>query len=196
LLFLAIPLASAGCSSDYEVDPAYDSTSLVTIESEAPEARTDSPPAASQAPPEASPMSGPTSQPSGPGPAEQRAEGSSTAQTPPSESGRRTPNEPAAPEQPSIRLSAGVALPQSLPTGTAMGFSVDYQFSSGEPSTTSPYVWVVQPAKGEPAKQSVRLSGRGTLQNFFPQFRPENGPFSTHIEDANGNRLSRSLPLR
>ena len=102
---------------------------------------------------------------------------------------------PAAYAQPSIRLSAGVALPQSLPIGTTMGFSVDYQFTGGEPGT-SPYVWVIEVSKGQTIKQPVQLQARGTLQGFFPPLRPENGPFSTHIEDAHGNRLSKSLALR
>ena len=102
---------------------------------------------------------------------------------------------PAAYAQPSIQLSAGVALPQSLPTGTTMGFSVDYQFTAGEPGS-SPYVWVIKPSKGQTIKQPVQLRARGTLQGFCPPLRPENGPFSTHIENAQGNRLSKSLPLR
>lgn len=102
---------------------------------------------------------------------------------------------PAGSEQPLIRLSAGVALAQSLPTGTTMGFSVDYQFSGGAPGS-SPYVWVIKPAKGQTIKQPVQLQPQGTLYGFFPPLRPDNGPFSTHIEDAHGNRLSKSLPLR
>jgi len=77
-----------------------------------------------------------------------------------------------------------------------MGFSVDYQFTQGEPSPTSPYFWVIEASKGQPVRQEVRLSQRGTLQGFALQFRPENGPFQSHIEDADGNRLSRSIPLR
>ncbi len=98
-------------------------------------------------------------------------------------------------EQRSIHLSAGVALPQSLPIGTTMGFSVDYQFAGGEPGS-SLYLWVIKPSKGQTIKQPVQLRAQGTLQGFFPPLRPENGPFSTHIEDAQGNRLSKSLPLR
>jgi len=76
-----------------------------------------------------------------------------------------------------------------------MGFSIDYQFTAGQPGP-SPYVWVIQPGKGQTAKQPVQLQPRGTLQMFVLQFRPENGPFHTHIEDAQGNRLSRSVLLK
>ena len=98
--------------------------------------------------------------------------------------------------QPSIRLSAGVALPQSLPMGTVMSFSVDYQFTQGQPNPSWQYVWVIEPARGEPVRQDVRLTDQGTLPAFVQQLRPEHGPFQTHIEDSSGNRLSRSVPLR
>ncbi len=106
-----------------------------------------------------------------------------------------SPSAPAGPQQSSIRLSTGVALPQTLPTGTAMGFSVDYQFTQGGPNPSSPYVWVVEPSKGPPAKMAVQLKQRGTLQTFVHKLRPEHGPFTSHIEDGQGNRLSRSILL-
>jgi len=209
-LLLAAALSALGCSDGYETAPAYDSGVLTPPTSQDPEPTTDSATISSRESPEPSPTSGPADEAPGPGLAElpameQPAEtppmpsASSPPPTPvlPSASTPPTPAEPAAAQQPSIRLSAGVALPQSLPTGTAMGFSVDYQFSAGAPSTSSPYVWVIQPSKGQRAIERRQLTNQGTLQSFFQQqFRPENGPFSTHIEDANGNRLSRSLPLR
>jgi len=97
---------------------------------------------------------------------------------------------------PAIRLSAGVALPQTGPTGILMSFSVDYQFTAGDPNPTSPYVWVIERAKGTPARAPVRLGQRGTLPILIPGWRPEQGPFQSHIEDASGNRLSRSISLR
>ncbi len=96
----------------------------------------------------------------------------------------------------SIELSAGTALAQTLPTGTAMGFSVDYRFTNGQPDPTAAYLWVIQPADGQPLAKPVRLQSRGTLQDFAPQLRPENGPFHTHIEDQRGARLSESHRLR
>ena len=98
--------------------------------------------------------------------------------------------------QPSIRLSMGVALAQTLPTGTAMGFSVEYEFTRGGPNPSLRYVWVIEPTKGQPVKFMGPLKNRDTLQVFVQHWRPENGPFESHIEDANGNRLSRSISLR
>lgn len=98
--------------------------------------------------------------------------------------------------QVSIALSAGTALPQTLPTGTAMGFSVDYKFTNGQPDTSAEYLWVIQAGDGRVLKEPVRLQSRGTLQDFVQQLRPENGPFQTHIEDQRGARLSESLRLR
>jgi hypothetical protein len=106
---------------------------------------------------------------------------------------------PAAPQRrtgPSIRLSAGVALPQSLPTGTAMGISVDYTFTIGQPRPREAYVWVIEAANADSVKQPVQLSPSGTLQQFFTQLRPQHGPFHAHIEASDGTRLSQSLSLR
>jgi len=116
--------------------------------------------------------------------------------------GKATPVAPATPEPPppaaaslaSIQLSAGVALPQTGPDGTLMSFSVDYEFVQGDPSAEG-YAWVIERAHGGPARQQVRLSGKGTLQVLIPGWRPENGPFQMHIEDRKGNRLSESIEL-
>ena len=77
-----------------------------------------------------------------------------------------------------------------------MGFSVEYEFIQGEPNPSMHYVWVIEPAKGQPAKFRGPLLSKGTLQIFVPQWRPENGPFESHIEDLSGNRLSGSISLR
>ncbi len=77
-----------------------------------------------------------------------------------------------------------------------MGFSVDYEFVSGGPETANRYFWVIEADKAPAAKIPVRLEPRGTLQSFVLQYRPEHGPFSCHIEDYRGNRLSRSISMR
>lgn len=97
-------------------------------------------------------------------------------------------------DQPPIRLSAGVALPQTGPDGTLMSFSVDYRLVQGDPAPE--YVWVIERAKGVPARQKVKLGRQGNLPILLPGWRPEEGPFHTHIEDGAGKRLSESLPLR
>lgn len=95
-----------------------------------------------------------------------------------------------------IQLSAGVALPQTLPTGTAMGFSVDYRWAQGQPDPNTPYFWVIEAAGAPPLRQAVRLDRQGTLQGFALELRPEHGPFQTYITDASGRRLSPTVPLR
>ena len=108
----------------------------------------------------------------------------------------RPQSQPRKPSGVSIKLSAGTALAQSLPTGTAMGFSVDYKFTSGQPDPTAVYMWVIQTGDGAQVAKPMPLESRGTLQDFVPQLRPENGPFRTHIEDQQGTRLSESLQMR
>ncbi len=194
---LSAALVLLGCS-DYEMASDYGGAadSRPSLE------EADSPPAA-----------GPDGETAEPGPAQgPGAEQASAPSVPPSQTDAvgQTPVEPVAPrprpapstpsqpvpsQRPAIKLSAGVAVPQSLPTGTAMGVSVDYRFIAGQPGS-SPYLWVIQPGKGQTAKKPVQLQPQGNLQMFVLQFRPENGPFHTHIEDAQGNRLSPSLLLK
>lgn len=88
---------------------------------------------------------------------------------------------PAQQEQWPIRLSAGVALPQSLPTGTQIGFSVDYQFHIGSPDPAGQYVWEIKTGDGTIRRVPVQLTGRkGTLNRFMP-LRPSDGPFVSRI---------------
>jgi hypothetical protein len=77
-----------------------------------------------------------------------------------------------------------------------MGMSVDYVFTAGQPLSSQRYFWVIEPAKADPVKQPVQLSQSGTLQAFFTQLRPEQGPFQAHIESPDGSRLSTSISLR
>jgi hypothetical protein len=95
-----------------------------------------------------------------------------------------------------IRLSAGVALPQTLPDGTVMSFSIDYQFTQGQPDPAAGYFWVIERSQGPALRQPVKLSAQGTLPAIVPDFRPEQGPFQTYLEDARGVRLSATVPLR
>jgi hypothetical protein len=96
----------------------------------------------------------------------------------------------------SIKLSAATALPQSLPTGTAMGFSVDYEFVRGQPDPAAEYVWIVESAQGQAVKLGVRLEPRGTLQQFILEFKPGQGPFRTGIETTAGVKLTEGVPFR
>jgi hypothetical protein len=125
------------------------------------------------------------SQPSAPGPTQ-----SSPGSVPPGAAGG-----PVAQSLP-VQLSAGVALPQTLPDGTVMSFSVDYQFLQGQPDSNAAYVWVIERSQGTASRQPVKLKARDTLQGFVADFRPEQAPFQTYLEDARGNRVSATVPLR
>ena len=50
--------------------------------------------------------------------------------------------------------------------------------------------------QGRTLKRGVRLRARGTLSAFVPEFRREEGPFQTALEDAQGRRLADLTPLR
>ena len=60
--------------------------------------------------------------------------------------------------------------------GTLMSFSVDYEFVQGEPSPEG-YVWVIERAHGNPARQSVKLSKQGNLPILIQGWRPRGRPF-------------------
>jgi hypothetical protein len=106
----------------------------------------------------------------------------------------------AAPNPTPIKLSAGVALPQLGPEGTLMMFSVDYRFMEGAPNPAAKYAWVLEPAKGDPLEQPLKIKRADNLQAIVPQWRPENGPFTSHIDEiaADGTRrtVSQSHKMR
>ena len=104
--------------------------------------------------------------------------------------------QPAPPAGKSIDLSTGVALPQTGPEGTMMMFSVDYEFAAGEPNAKAGYVWVIERTKGAPTKKPVQLKTKGTLEAAVYYWRPEEGPFRSHIEDRKGKRLSESIDMK
>jgi hypothetical protein len=90
-----------------------------------------------------------------------------------------------------IRLSVGLALPQTLPDGTQVGVSVDYKIL-GSLKPSAKYLWVVQSAKNE-VTMEVKLSQQGgNLANFLPyEIRPEHGPFKARIDEVttSGSRV-------
>lgn len=102
----------------------------------------------------------------------------------------------AASQQPLVQLRVGTALPQTLPEGTKMGFSVDYEFIGPGPASPSQnaYVWVIERGRGQPAKLKVALQANGNLMtpDFLP-WRPEDGPFQSHIEDSSGRMISQRI---
>lgn len=98
-----------------------------------------------------------------------------------------------------IQLSLGVALPQTLATGTAIGFSATYEFTRGAPRSSANYFWVITNGQGQVAPIPVRLNRQGQL-NTFIGWKKNQAPFSCHIEAvASGGKrrkISRELSLR
>lgn len=182
---VSVILWLAGCSDGYTPAPPP----------------TPSGPVATPTPPPAPPPSAPSKpSPRLPSPAETAGGGSkgpaaAQPQSPPVKPAVSESPQPSAAEQP-VRLSMGVALPQTGPQGTLMSFSVEYQAPPND-STSSEYVWVIERAHGAPNKKSVRLDkqGQGTLSIFINGWRPTEAPFQTHIEDRSGQRLSASIEL-
>lgn len=87
--------------------------------------------------------------------------------------------------KPSIRLSVGIALPQTLPDGTQIGVGVDYKVTSGRLSTSAKYFWVIEKGQGEVAMEVQLKPQGGNLAGFLPiSIRPEDGPFKTRIDEV------------
>jgi hypothetical protein len=99
-----------------------------------------------------------------------------------------------------VHLSVGIALAQTLPNGTAMSFSVDYQFREGSPNQSNKYVWVIEGQGGKSLQKPVALANKGNLSTLAPGLRPEAGPFSSHIfeitPDGSQRKISRSISMR
>ncbi|MBN1394388.1 MAG: hypothetical protein JW959_05150 [Pirellulales bacterium] len=168
LLFVAsLVLWPVGCMDDYVPAP--------------------SPPAARQ---EEQPSPEPTAVSENPGP-EPAAEASESVAEP-KEQPVKTP--PLA--GPRIALDLGVALPQTGPEGTMMMFSVQYEFVSGAPDPKAQYFWVIERAKGAPQKIPCHLQRKHKLETPISGWRPNEGPFHSHIEDADGKRLSDSIEMK
>jgi len=100
---------------------------------------------------------------------------------------------------PPIHLSAGIAVPQSLPTGTQMGVSVDYAIR-GALNRSSRYVLVVSSDGGGDVEAEVRLAVSGTFQDFVPKLRPDDRPFNCRIDEITPGgrrvRASNVAPLQ
>ncbi len=95
-----------------------------------------------------------------------------------------------------VRLSAGVALPQTLPDGSVMTFSVDYEFLPGfSPGSQSRYVLVIERPQGPPGRFPVQLRTKDTLM-VITSWPPSEGPFRAHLEDAYGQQISDVVELR
>jgi hypothetical protein len=99
----------------------------------------------------------------------------------------------------SIRLYRGVALPQTLPMGTGIGFSVNYEFNSGSPRNSNKYFWAISNRQGQVAPIPVPLKRDGSLQVFIG-WQKFQAPFTCYMEEVTpqGNRrkISDDLTFR
>ncbi len=75
-----------------------------------------------------------------------------------------------------------------------MMFSVDYEVQ-GQPNASG-YIWVIERAHGAAAKLQVKLTAKSTLTAAMTaNWKPEDGPFHSHLEDRKGNRVSESIEM-
>jgi hypothetical protein len=97
---------------------------------------------------------------------------------------------------PQVRLSAARALAQSLPTGTAMGFSIDYRFAANF-IPNARYGWIIQPPQGNAVAIPVRLQQQGTLSQFIPEWGAMTGTYKLQLVviDANNQPHPMSRPI-
>ena len=88
---------------------------------------------------------------------------------------------------PKLRLARAVALAQTLPTGTAMGFQVEY-FFNGEFDPSGRYFWVIQPPKGDAVAMPVTLNKQhGSLATFVTQWGAVTGAYEMQIQMLNAS---------
>lgn len=108
-----------------------------------------------------------------------------------------SPDKPAGEmNQPVVQLQTAVALPQSLPTGTAMGFSVDYRVVGTVQDSQVKYLWVITPPSGQPWESEVKLKTQGNLQTFVTQWGPITGSYRMRIDRVSGaRRAAASQPI-
>ncbi len=100
-----------------------------------------------------------------------------------------------------VMLRRGVALPQTLPTGTQVSFSVEYEFVQGAPSSSYAYIWVIESGRGKPIAVPCRPTQRqGTLTLLASGLRPEAKPFRCYLMETRAGgerrRISKTTPLR
>ena len=98
-----------------------------------------------------------------------------------------------------VHLSAGTSLPQSLPTGTTMHFSVDYSLRGRPANSSLQYFWIIERAMGPSLSIPVQLKDKGTLTKLTSGWRPEQAPFRCYIAGRNSSgqmtQVSRTVPL-
>ena len=112
-------------------------------------------------------------------------------QFPPATPATPSTSSPAPTPERFIHLSAGIAVPQSLPVGTVMAISVDYE-RYAELKTSSRYALVVKSTAGEIVSE-VKLEPEGNLSVFIQQFKPDHRPFTARIEEISPGSKRRTI---
>jgi hypothetical protein len=112
------------------------------------------------------------------------------AESPPANPPAAQPQaQPAVPSSPAvtasatrIQLSTGVALAQTLPDGTSVLCSIDYQWVSGGAQQGVEYVWVIELGNGQRMSGPANVSKRsGTVQAILRGVKPDQGPFKAAV---------------
>jgi hypothetical protein len=83
---------------------------------------------------------------------------------------------------PRIQLSTAIALAQTLPDGTSVLCSIDYQWVSSGVQTGVQYIWVIELGNGQRMSGPANVSKRsGTVQAILRGVKPDQGPFKGAI---------------
>ena len=92
-----------------------------------------------------------------------------------------------------VDLTLPVSLPQTGPAGTIMSFGVEYRLLPEAPRDQT-YAWMIQSRTGKVFRlDGLQLDRQGNLMTIVAEWRPEDGPFFTWIEDAVGHPVSRKV---
>lgn len=92
-----------------------------------------------------------------------------------------------------VDLTLPVSLPQTGPEGTIMSFGVEYRLLPEAPRDQT-FAWVIQSRSGKIFRlDGLQLDQQGNLMTIVAEWRPEDGPFCSWIEDAVGHAVSRKL---
>ncbi len=143
-----------------------------------------------------SPTTGPSQQTAGGG----QPQPTSGTQQPPSSLGASsstsgTSERPTAQSFP-VRLSQGIALEQTGPTGPIMLFSVTYRFVGELPNPESQYALVIEQPRGSAMGRPYKLQSEGTFQSIAEGVRTRDGPFTAHLVEITADQTRRVVSDR
>lgn len=92
-----------------------------------------------------------------------------------------------------VDLTLPVALPQTGPAGTVMSFGVEYRLLPEAPRDQT-FAWIIRSQTGKVFRlDGLRFEQQGNLMTIVADWRPEDGPFCSWIEDSLGCPVSRKL---